>query len=156
MPETLPIPLIPRQNNPHATKAMQRAVLNALRQTGTYKAAAELIGIAPLTITRWCQKSPEFRALADEACDWADKYVVGDAIRSVFHQRAIAGKADQQSAVIGMFMLKKADPRYRDNAVAQLTINGPVAVQLNFGASPQLTQAAEHAEESKLRVPRTK
>lgn len=151
MPELLSPPnAVLRQNNQRATKAMQRAVLNALRQTGTYKAAAELVGIAPLTITRWCQKSPEFRQLADEACDWADKYVIADEIRSSFHKRAIAGKEDQQSAVIGMFMLKKADPRYRDNAAINVTANGPVAIQFNLSqASPEakrLEQADPEAE----------
>lgn len=146
MPDLLPPPNTAlRQNNQRATKAMQRAVLNALRQTGTYKAAAELVGIAPLTITRWCQKSPEFRQLADEACDWADKYVIADDIRSAFHARAVAGKEDAQSAVIGMFMLKKADPRYRDNATVNVTANGPVAIQFNLSAP---STEAKHIDEA--------
>ena len=135
-----------KSQNVHSTRALQRATIAALRQVGTYKAAAELVGIDPHTITRWCHKSPEFRQLADEACDFADKYVIADDIRSSFHKRAIAGKEDQQSAVIGMFLLKKADPRYRDNANVSVNLAGPVAIQFNLTPQPSEAKQIEQAE----------
>ena len=135
-----------KSQNVHSTRALQRATIAALRQTGTYKAAAELVGIDPHTITRWCHKFPEFRQLADEACDFADKYVVGDEIRHAFHKRAIAGKEDQQSAVIGMFLLKKADPRYRDNASVSVNLAGPVAIQFNLTPQPSEAKQIEQSE----------
>jgi hypothetical protein len=46
------------------------------------------------------------------------------------------------------FRMKRLDPQYRDNAVVQVNAVGPVAIQLNFGASTQLTQAAEQAEDA--------
>lgn len=131
----MPSPIPTRGNNVYVTKTHQRAIVAALMQVGTYKAAASMIGIEPHSITRWCKKDPEFARLCDEAIDHYDKYVIGPELKAHIHQRAQAGKDDPQSAILAMFSLKKIDPRYRDNAANSLTISGPVAVQFNLSAS---------------------
>lgn len=139
--------LIPRnQYHPIATKAMQKAALAAIEEHGTLVAAARVLGIDPHTISRWCKKSDAYRDKVREAQAFSEEYHTLDKIKASFNERAIAGKEDGQSAIIGMFLAKKIDPRYRENAGVQINATGPVAVQLNFNASPQLTQADTHAE----------
>ncbi len=143
--------LIPRnQYHPIATKAMQKAALAAIEEHGTLVAAAKVLGIDPHTISRWCKKSDAYRDKVREAQAFSDHYHTLDAIKANFKDRALAGKEDGQSAIIGMFLAKKIDPTYRDNAVLAINAQGPVAVQLNFGASPQVTQAGAQADESNM------
>lgn len=78
------------------------------------------------------------------------KTLILDNIESNFADRAVAGKEDGQSAIIGMFLAKRADPRYRDNAQVNVTANGPVAIQFNLSNTPteakQIDQADPEAE----------
>ena len=141
----LPLPSRHHEQSLPTTKARQKAFLVALSQCGTYKHAAELTGVEPHTISRWVKRFPQFKELADEAKAHADKYYVADAIEHNFYQRAVAGKEDGQSAIIGMFTLKRINPQYRENAQVNLTVAGPAAIQMNFGASKQIAQAEEQA-----------
>lgn len=137
--ETPPPLILPkREQSPATTKARQKSFLVALSQCGIYRTAARLTGVEPHTISRWIKKSPSFKALADEAKAYADKYLVADAIEENFYQRAVAGKEDGQSAIIGMFTLKRINPAYRDNAVVHVNAQGPSAIQLNFNGISSL------------------
>ncbi len=128
-------------------KVRQRALLHALAQCGTYRAAARMVGIDNHTVSRWIKKYPKFKELAAQAKEHAEQYVVADAIEENFYQRAIAGKSDQQSAVIGMFTLKKINNSYRDNAVVQVNASGPVAMQFNFATPLASTPQADQLDE---------
>ena len=136
--------LIPRNRyHPIATKALQQAALTALEQHGTICDAARAIGVDPHTISRWCKKSEAYAAKVKQAMAFADTYHTLDAIRSNFKQRALAGKDDGQSAIIGMFLAKKIDPSYRDNAATVNVQVGPVAIQFNLQAVPQAEPQAD-------------
>ena len=143
--------LIPRnQYHPIATKAMQKAALAAIEEHGTLVAAARVLGIDPHTISRWCKKSDAYAEKVKQAMAFSDTYHTLDAIKHNFKDRALAGKEDGQSAIIGMFLAKKIDPTYRENSGIQLNVQGPVAVQLNFNVSPQVIQADAQAEPKKV------
>ena len=134
-----------REQSPATTKARQKAFLVALSQCGVYRTAAKHTGVEPHTISRWIKKFPQFKQLADEAKDYAEQYVIADSIEESFYERAVAGKGDQQSAIIGMFTLKKINTKYRENAQVNVSIAGPAAIQMNFGASKQIAQADTQA-----------
>ena len=110
-------------------RASQKAFLAALTQTGTIISACRLIGIDNHTVSRWLRKYPKFQDEFAQAKDHAEQYVVKDAIEDHFYRRALAGKEDGQSAIIGMFTLKKIDPRYKDSNNS-VVLHGPV--QINF------------------------
>jgi hypothetical protein len=131
---------------PAIIKAKQKAFLAALEQCGTYGKAAQMIGMEAHTITRWVQKYPKFRELAEAAKEHAEKYVVLDQIESSFYDRAIAGKDDPQSAIIGMYISKKIQPKYRENAQLQVNVAGPVAIQFNLTPQPSEAKQIEQAE----------
>lgn len=129
---------LPRnQYHPIATRALQKAALAALEQHGTIVDAARAIGVDPHTISRWC-KSETYKAKVLAAQEFADRFHTLDQIKSNFKQRALAGKEDGQSAIIGMFLAKRIDPAYRDNAIVQVNAVGPSMIQMNFTApTPQ-------------------
>lgn len=118
----------------------QKAFLAALEQTGTIVAASRMIGIDPHTPGRWLKKYPKFKELFDQAKLHAEQYILKDKIEANFHERALAGKEDGQSAIIGMFCLKKLDPSYRDNANVSVQLQGPVAVSFNI--TPQQSEVS--------------
>ena len=138
---------IPRnQYHPAVTKVLQKSALAAIEQHGTLVAAAKALNIDPHTISRWCKKNPEYARKVAEAKIHCDTYHIADEIKQSFRERAVAGKEDGSSAIIGMFLMKKIDPSYRENAVVNLTVAGPAAIQMNFGASKQIAQADTQAD----------
>ena len=124
----------------------QKSFLAALSQTGTIIAACRLIGIDNHTPGRWIRKYPKFKEEFDSVKEHAEQYLIKDQIEEQFYQRALAGKEDGQSAIIGMFTLKKIDPRYRDNAQVSVQLQGPVAIQFNVNLPSQ--QEAKHLEQA--------
>lgn len=67
-------------------------------------------------------------------------------IEDTFAERVKAGKDDPQSAVIGMFLAKKHDPSYRDNANVNVQLAGPVAIQFNLtNSTPAQALSTESA-----------
>jgi hypothetical protein len=142
--------VLPSQSLEHLAghiRTRQKSFLAALEHVGTYGKAAKLIGIEYHTVSRWIKKSSKFKQLAEDAKSHAQKTIILDSIEGNFYDRVMEGKTDGQSAIIGMFLAKRIDPAYRDNAIVNVQAHGPVAIQLNFGASPQLTKATEQAEE---------
>lgn len=129
------------QNNIQGTRALQRAVLSVVSKCGSYKQAAELVGISHVTIGRWCRKYPDFKEQLHAAKADYQEYVIGPQIEAVVHQRALAGKDDPQSAVLAMFALKKIDPSYRENNNLHINSSGPVSIQfgLDTGQTSQGT-----------------
>ena len=120
----------------------QKLFLATLSQTGTIIGACRLLGIDNHTPGRWLRKYPKFKEEFDLVKSHAEKYVIKDKIEHEFYNRALAGKEDGQSAIIGMFTLKRIDPAYRENAQVNLQVTGPVAVQFNVSqpANPSITQ----------------
>jgi transposase-like protein len=127
----------------------QKTFLAALSQTGTIGAAAQLCGIDPHTPSRWIRKYPKFKEEFDTIKEHAERYVVADAIEAEFDRRALAGKEDGQSAIIGMFRLKRINPAYRDNAQMNVTVHGPVAIQFNL-LTPAPAQAIPTVEQAEV------
>lgn len=146
MPESQAGLLTPAHTPAKSVRQSQKAFLSALSQCGTYHKAATLIGIEPHTVSRWIQKYPKFAELATEIKEHALKTLILDNIESNFADRAVAGKEDGQSAIIGMFMAKRADPRYRDNAQVNVAVTGPVAIQFNLSQAPTEAKRLEQTD----------
>lgn len=125
---------------------MKKSALAAIEEHGTLVAAARSLGIDPHTISRWCKKDPEYAAKVAEAKAFSGKYHILDKIEQEFSSRALAGKDDPQSAVIGMFLAKKHDPSYRENAQLQVNVHGPVAIQFNLSQAPLEAKRFEQAD----------
>ncbi len=142
--------LLPSQSLEHLAghiKTRQKAFLAALEQLGTYGKAAKLTGIEYHTVSRWIRKYPKFKVLAEEAKTHAQKTIILDSIEGNFYDRVMEGKTDGQSAIIGMFLAKRIDPAYRDNAVVQVNASGPVAMQFNFATPLASTPQADQLDE---------
>lgn len=137
-------------NTELSVKVRQKAFLVALSQCATYSKACKMIGIDNHTVSRWIKKYPKFKELAAQAKAHAEQYVVLDRIEENFYERAVAGKADGSSALIGMFISKKINPQYRDNAVVSVTSHGPTAIQLNFGLVPSKQEETSSGSSSQL------
>lgn len=149
MDEVLDKPRHPNQTPPALTKLNQDKFLEHLRQTGEFRAACDVVDIHYTQPYQWAYKSEAFAKKMEEARARGEKVLL-DRIEEQIDSRVFAGKDDPQSAVLTMFRTKRLDPRYRDNAVVAINAQGPVAVQLNFNASPQLTQADTQAESKKV------
>ena len=121
----------------------QKHFLAALSQCGTIIASCKAIGIDNHTVSRWLRKYPKFKEEFAAVKAHAEEYVIKDSIEHEFYSRALAGKEDGQSAIIGMFTLKKIDPRYRDNANVSVNLAGPVAIQFNLSPSEQPKQIGQ-------------
>jgi hypothetical protein len=131
------------QTHPAATKALQRAFLNTVQEVGTYGAACRLLGIHRSTVMQWAKKNPTIREKMRQNKEFAEEFI-GDEIIGHLHQRALANpKDDPMSAQIAMYITKKIFPAYRENAVTNVNIVGPAAIQ--FVTAPQPVVSDSHS-----------
>jgi hypothetical protein len=128
-------PRHPNQTHPDTTKAMQRAFLHAVEQVGTYGQACRLLGIHRSTVMQWAKRNPAMRERMRLNKEFAEEFI-GDEIIGHLHQRALAHpKDDPMSAQIAMYITKKIFPSYRENAVTNINVVGPAAIQFNLNQS---------------------
>lgn len=135
------------QTPPSITRANQNKFLELLALTGEFRPSCDAIGISYNSPYQWAIKSDAFAKRLDAARAAGEKVLL-DRYEEQIDKRVFMGSADPQSAVLTMFRTKRLDPRYRDNAVLEINAKGPVAVQLNFGALPQVTHAATQADDN--------
>lgn len=134
------LPSHPNQNTPAVTRAKQAQFLKLLSETGQIRPSCDAVGIAYHTPYQWGYKSAAFKEKY-AAARLAGDQVLLQRFEQQIDGRIMEGKADPQSAVLTMFRVKKLDPSYRDNAVAQVNMVGPIAIQFNLAAPASILQA---------------
>lgn len=148
-PHTLPVkPKHRNQHPPAVTKAKQTQYLTALIATGSHSQACKAANCGMSSATDWAAANIVFAKRLSDAREKAEKNLLlryEDSLdETVLNAVSIEDFAKVQNS--RFFRMKRLDPRYRDNAVLAINATGPVAMQLNFNASPQLTQADTQAE----------
>lgn len=148
-PQTLPVkPKHRNQHPPAVTKAKQRIFLVTLRDTGSISTAIKAAHIDPSAPHYWALANAQFSKALQAAREFGEKVLL-DRYESSLDTTVLDHDTFDEvvrSQVLRMFRMKRLDPRYRDNAVLAINATGPVAMQLNFNASPQITQANTQAE----------
>ena len=152
MDESQTLPDKPKHRNQHppaVTKAKQRLFLNTLRQTGSIADSCRAANVDSSAPHYWASASTHFAKAFSESRAFGEKVLL-DTYESTLDD-TVLGHPDFDSVVrsqiLRMFRMKRLDPRYRDNTVIAINNTGPVAMQLNFNASPQITQADTQADD---------
>jgi hypothetical protein len=113
---------------PFSGSAEQEAFLSAFRNSGNIRASCKDAGVSRSMVEYWKKTDEEFKdALASAQADAVD-VVAAEVLR-----RALTG-----SDILLMFLAKKLDPSFRDNAKWQIQGDGsnqPTEVRLVYGAA---------------------
>lgn len=139
------------QYPPAVTKAKQQRYLQILRETGSHAKSCQAAQIAPVSPFEWATKSALFAKEYEAAKTQGEQVLLKryesnlDAVLLPDEDMKLDDFARLQNS--RFFRMKRLDPAYRDNAVVQVNAAGPVAIQLNFGACTQSTQAPTQDEE---------
>ena len=137
------------QHPPAVTKAKQRAFLEHLIQCGRVPLACKLAKIAENTPYQWAVRSEDFAKRFSAAKIHGEKVLLSayeEQMDSVCLEQAVSMDDYARTQNSRFFRMKRLDPAYRDNAPTGLTINGPVAVQINY-TSKQPAQAETQVDE---------
>ena len=106
------------------------------------KKAAKLAGANHAAFYYWRKKLPDFdaqwtavtevvrQARLSDMEDEAHRRAHDGVDEDVYHQGQVVGKTKKYSDVLLMFLMKAADPRYRDNRGISAPDGGPVQVQV--------------------------
>lgn len=135
-------PVKPRHANQtpvRVTLANQKKFLELLANSGEFRKCCQSVGVDYTTPYQWAYKSEQFAKRLEEARAKGEKVLL-DRIEEQIDKRVFVGADDPQSAVLTMFRTKRLDPRYRDNAVTNVNVVGPAAIQFNIGVDPQSNQ----------------
>lgn len=126
------------QHLPAVTRLKQRTFLHSLIQHGSNGKACKAADIDEATPIKWASKSEQFAKAWDEAKLKGEKALLLryethlDKVLLPDEDMSIDDFARTQNS--RFFRMKRLDPAYRDNAVVNVTANGPLAIQFNLGA----------------------
>lgn len=126
----MPKPKHRNQHPPAVTKAKQRDFLNMVQTTGSHGLACKAADIHIATPTIWANKNELFRKNWEKARELGEQVILLKYETSLDSTVLDHDSFDEvcKSQVLRMFRMKRLDPRYRDNAPAQVNIAGPVNI----------------------------
>jgi hypothetical protein len=140
-----------RQTNQYSPKVRAEQIktyLDQLSKHGNNLTAAEAAGVDLRTIQYWRQRSASFATKDSEAKQLGDLRTLRR-YETKMDKESLDAPFDKVTSILSMFRTKRLDPAYRDNAITNINVAGPAALQFvvhaSEDASKQVTQAEPEA-----------